>query len=301
MRVGNHYLFEAMSTRVQSWLLHDFDPQHLSNVLWSYAKLAVRDVELFEAAAGEIVQRGLDHLCRAPQNISNTVWAYGVVGVKPPAFMKMLESHIMEGGMYYSRLTEVRPLTKSSRAQLAMMVISLHRLGLHNCAWHLFDRIAADGLQAGGEAYCNWLLICGDTGDMKREIDVWEQMALTSHTRGLQAGVWNCVIIRSLAAGDTKRALLALQALDNERLCTPMSEHLRERADGPPPRNGVGEIEWRRREKEEHEWVTNSLGFSLRLNKIEYYKEVGTMHYTLGKGRKHNIPSIHKGIETFIK
>jgi len=171
---------------------------------------------------------------------------------------------------------------------------------LHNCAWHLFDRIAADGLQAGGETYCNWLLICGDTGDTKREIDVWEQMALTSHTRGLQAGVWNCVIIRSLAAGDTKRALLALQALDNERLCTPMSEHLRERAGGPPPRNGVGEIEWRRREKEEHEWVTNSLGFSLRLNKIEYYKEVGTMHYILGQGRKHNIPSIHKAIETFI-
>lgn len=60
-------------------------------------------------------------------------------------------------------------------------------------------------------------------------------------------------------------------------------------------------IEWRRREKEEHEWVTNSLGFSLRLNKIEYYKEVGTMHYILGHGKKHDLPSIHKAIESFTQ
>merc|ERR1712151_477929 len=88
--------------------------------------------------------------------------------------------------------------------------------------------------------------------------------------------------------------------MDDDNLLNPLSEILREQAGAPAPRSTPGDIDWRRREKDEHEWVTNSLGFSLRLNKIEYYKEVGTMHYILGQGRKHNIPSIHKAIETFI-
>ena len=48
----------------------------------------------------------------------------------------------------------------------------------------------------------------------------------------------------------------------------PLSEVLRQRLGLPAPRSAVGNIDWRRREKDEHEWVTNSLGFSLRLNKI---------------------------------
>ena len=43
------------------------------------------------------------------------------------------------------KLTEVRPLGKSSRAQLAMTVLSLHHLGLTDIAWHLFDQISKDG------------------------------------------------------------------------------------------------------------------------------------------------------------
>jgi len=43
------------------------------------------------------------------------------------------------------------------------------------------------------------------------------------------------------------------------------------------------------------------LGQGQKLNKIEYYKEVGTMHYILGQGQKHNIPHIHRAIETFIR
>lgn len=301
MRIGHEGLFQAMAAQAQCWLLRDFDPQHLSNVLWSFAKLAVRDLRLFEAAAEEISRRGLEYMSRANQNISNTIWAYGVVGLRHPAFLQMLERYIMGNASYVGRLTEVRPMTKSSRAQLAMTVLSLHRLGLEPCAWHLFDRLAAEGLQAGGESYSNWLFICGHTGNTKREVDVFEQMAKTSHTRGLQAGCWNCVVLRSLYLGDVGRAKLALQAIDDERLCTVMSEHLRERVGMPAPRSPVGDIEWRRREKDEHEWVTNSLGFSLRLNKIEYYKEVGTMHYILGQGRKQDVPSIHSAIETFIR
>lgn len=301
MRVNNKEMFEVMGSHVQGWLMKDFDPQHLSNVLWSYAKLLVCDRSLFEAAAEEILRRGLDYLSVMPQNISNTIWSYGAVAFRPPALMNALVSHVKTSHRYYDRLTDIRPLTKSSRAQIAMTVLSLHRLGLDECAWHLFDRVAADGLQAGGEAYSNWLFISGAIGDLHREVDIWEQMAKTAHTRGLQAACWNCAVKRSIVHGDLQRANKFLQIMDSEGLCNPMSEHLRESIGAPPPRSAVANIDWRRREKEEHEWVTNSLGFSLRLNKIEYYKEVGTLHYILGHSQKHNIPSIHKSIEAFTR
>lgn len=75
---------------------------------------------------------------------------------------------------------------------------------------------------------------------------------------------------------------------------------LRRRLGLPAPRS-VGNIDWRRREKDEHEWVTNSLGFSLRLNKIEYYKEVGTLHYILSHGAHLDVPVIHRAIEAFTR
>merc|ERR1740121_3124434 len=80
-----------------------------------------------------------------------------------------------------------------------------------------------------------------------------------------------------------------------------MSAHLRRRAGLPPEAVQGGQIEWRGREKEEHEWGTNSLGFSLRLNKVEYYKEVGTLHYILKHGEMLNLPSIHRSIESFTQ
>ncbi|CAE8677824.1 unnamed protein product, partial [Polarella glacialis] len=80
------------------------------------------------------------------------------------------------------------------------------------------------------------------TRDLKREIDVFEQMAKMAHTRGLQAACWNAVVIRSLTFGDEKRARLSLQAMDDEQLCNPMSEMLRLRIGAPAPRSGVGEI-----------------------------------------------------------
>lgn len=301
MRVSHPELFEGMAGHVRGWLGKDWDPQHISNVLWSYAKLHLCDKALFEGVADEIVHRGLDYISRSPQNISNTMWSYGVVAVKPPALMAAIEQEIMNRGAYYRRLTENKPLTKSSRAQTAMTVLSLHRLGLDNCVWRLFENMAADGIQAGGESYSNWLFVCGQNQDAKHELDVLEQMAKSSHTRGLQAGCWNCYIIRCVATGEVERARLGLQVLDDEGLCNPMSEHLRRKVGAPEPKSHVGPIEWRRREKDEHEWVTNSLGFSLRLNKIEYYKEVGTMHYILGHGRQNDLPSIHSSIERFTQ
>eukprot|EP00971_Amphidinium_carterae_P264615 5249097-Amphidinium_carterae.1 len=65
----------------------------------------------------------------------------------------------------------------------------------------------------------------------------------------------------------------------------------------PPPRTQVRDIEWRRREKDEHEWVTNALGFSLRLNKIEYYKEVGT-HLSVSQPRRKGDPHSHTHTHT---
>lgn len=301
LRHSNERLFTAMSKQVQVWLHKEFDPQHLSNVLWSYAKLQVCDPELFEACAVQIQSRGLEYLSRTPQNISNTVWGFGTVAVRSQAFCSALEHDIMTGNLFYSKLTEMRPLQKSSRAQIAMTIISLHRLGMDACAWRIFDRLAADGLQCGGEAYSNWLFISGASQDAKRELDVLEQMARTSHTKGLMAGCWNAVAIRSMQHGDAARARHALQVMDDEGLLNPMSEHLRQQLGLGAPKSQVGQIDWRRREKEEHEWVTNAMGFSLRLNKIEYYKEVGTMHYILGHGKKHDLPSIHRAIESFTR
>lgn len=301
LRIPHVDMFSSMAVQVQSWLTKDFDPQHLSNVLWSYAKLHLCDRPLFEAAADEIVNRGLDYMSRTPQNISNTIWAFGTVNVRPPSLLAALEREFMGTFSYYGRLTETRPLTKSSRAQLAMTVISLHRLGLTQCIWRLFERLAADGLQAGGEAYSNFLFVCGQNNDHQHELDVLEQMAKTAHTRGLQGGTWNSFVIKALQVGDVGRARKGLQIIDDEKLNTPMAEHLRQRAGAPPATNPIGMIEWRRREKDEHEWVTNAQGFSLRLNKIEYYKEVGTMHYILGHGAQNDLPSIHRAIESFTR
>jgi len=300
-RIGHDRLFAAMGRHVEGWFQSDFDPQHLSNVLWSYAKLGVADRSLFEAAAEQILALGWDYLSRMPQNISNVIWAYGALAIKPPALLSALQRHITQESRYYERLTDIRPLTKSSRAQIAMTVLSLHRLGLDHCAWHIFDRIGADGLQAGGEAYSNWLFICGANKDLHREVEVWEQMARTAHTRGLQAAVWNCFLVRSVALGSVAKAQQALQIMDADGLCNVLSEHLRERLGAPAPRSPIRHLDWRRREKDEHEWVTNALGFSLRLNKIEYYKEVGTLHYILKDGKRHDIPAIHTAIETFIR
>ncbi|CAJ1337936.1 unnamed protein product [Effrenium voratum] len=214
--------------------------------------------------------------------------------------MLAVQNHLTAASGFYEKLTEVRPLGKSSRAQLAMTVLSLHRLQLTEVAWQIFDRLSRDGLQAGGEAYSNWLFIAGDTRNHQREVDVFEQMARTAHTRGLQGACWNAVVVRCLTFKDERRAQQALKAMEAEKLCNPLSEVLRERLGLPAP-GAVGEIEWRRREKDEHEWVTNSLGFSLRLNKIEYYKEVGTLHYILNHGRHQDVPKIHKAIEAFTR
>lgn len=76
------------------------------------------------------------------------------------------------------------------------------------------------GLQAGGEAYSNWLFIAGDTRNLQREVDVFEQMARTAHTRGLQAACWNAVVVRCLTFGDASRAQMTLQIMDREELCS---------------------------------------------------------------------------------
>ena len=145
LRIAHEELFETVAQQVQAWLISNFDPQHLSNVLWAFAKLQRTSPQLFESAAEEIVKRGVDYLARTPQNLSNTLWSYGVFAEKPPQLMKALVHHLQALNGFYERLTEVRPLGKSSRAQLAMTVLSLHRLNLTDVAWHLFDRLSKDG------------------------------------------------------------------------------------------------------------------------------------------------------------
>ena len=46
----------------------------------------------------------------------------------------------------------------------------------------------------------------------KSQVDVFEQMARTAHTRGLQGACWNAVVVRCLTFKDERRAQQALGA-----------------------------------------------------------------------------------------
>eukprot|EP00956_Cyclotella_meneghiniana_P003305 scaffold4007_cov49-Cyclotella_meneghiniana.AAC.5 len=55
--------------------IHQFEPQHLANTVWSYAKLNVDNSRLFQSVGDNIV--AMDDLRSFnPQNLANIVWAY---------------------------------------------------------------------------------------------------------------------------------------------------------------------------------------------------------------------------------
>merc|ERR1719161_3178030 len=185
MRIRDDRMLEAIAMHAIP-KLNIYDAQHLANMLWAYAKLGMYHEELFRACADEIVFRGIPSLCSVPQNLSNVLWAYGVFAAKHEAFFRELRTHIPT--VYYDRIVGTGiPLNKSSKAQIAMTVLSLNRLGLADVAWSLFDRIKADKMLVGGEAYSAYLALCGDTQDLVREVDVWWTMAESALTNGLKA------------------------------------------------------------------------------------------------------------------
>eukprot|EP00956_Cyclotella_meneghiniana_P009481 scaffold13137_cov57-Cyclotella_meneghiniana.AAC.2 len=58
-----------------NYCINQFEPQGISNILWSYAKLNVHHPQLFQSVGNTVAsKRDLDEF--APQALSNIVWAY---------------------------------------------------------------------------------------------------------------------------------------------------------------------------------------------------------------------------------
>lgn len=76
------------------------------------------------------------------------------------------------------------------------------------------------GLQAGGEAYSNWLFIAGETRNHRREVDVFEQMARTAHTRGQGNGRFFFALWKTIVFWDHHKAFhgqFLVQVVDHRK------------------------------------------------------------------------------------
>ena len=78
-------LFNAISAEVVRRRLGDFNPQALSNTAWAFAKAGHLSTELLNAISAEVVRRGLGDF--KPQELSNTAWAFAVWN--PPSADKL--------------------------------------------------------------------------------------------------------------------------------------------------------------------------------------------------------------------
>ena len=78
-------------------ILHEFEPQHLSNTLWAYANVGVTHTELFKEAGDAIIAiEQLDEFW--PQALSNIVWAYATLSEKNPKLFKKVADHVVTLG-----------------------------------------------------------------------------------------------------------------------------------------------------------------------------------------------------------
>jgi hypothetical protein len=74
----------------------NFEPQGISNMLWTYATLKVSNPQLFQVVGDSIV--GSDSFLNDfnSQNIANTVWAYATLDERYPALFKKMGDHIVD-------------------------------------------------------------------------------------------------------------------------------------------------------------------------------------------------------------
>jgi len=75
-------LFKKFATHIVNELgdLHDFIPQHLTNILWSYAKVGEHKyTDLFDKIARVIVKRDLASF--ELRNLSITAWSFATVNI----------------------------------------------------------------------------------------------------------------------------------------------------------------------------------------------------------------------------
>ncbi|KAL3822824.1 hypothetical protein ACHAXA_011461 [Cyclostephanos tholiformis] len=93
--------------------LRKFNSQDLSNMLWAYSNVKLRNHILFRAAGDVIVARDNLRAFR-PQEISSILWSYASLGESHPALFDMVEGHILahnRDGSSYCELLGPRALS----------------------------------------------------------------------------------------------------------------------------------------------------------------------------------------------
>ena len=78
-------------------LLVDFDPQHLANTAWAFAKVGHASAKLFNAISAEVVRRGLGGFNL--QALSNTAWAFATAYHEAPELFKAFTVEALRRGL----------------------------------------------------------------------------------------------------------------------------------------------------------------------------------------------------------
>ena len=78
LNIKNEELFDLLTKEV-SYKIKDFDPQETANLAWSFAKLDIKNKELFELLAKEASCKIKDF---KPQEIANLAWSFATLDIK---------------------------------------------------------------------------------------------------------------------------------------------------------------------------------------------------------------------------
>ena len=78
LNIKNEELFDLLTKEV-SYKIKDFDPQETANLAWSFAKLDIKNKELFELLGKEASYKIKDF---KPQAIANLAWSFATLSIK---------------------------------------------------------------------------------------------------------------------------------------------------------------------------------------------------------------------------
>ena len=126
--------------------LLQFDPQNLSNILWSFATIKYAHYQLFEKVGNHIVQ--LPNLNQFnQQNLSNIVWSYAKTDIAHPQLFQSVGNHIVQ-------LSNLNAFTSQS---LSITVWAFAKRGYNHDA--LFEKVA-NHLLVRNDLLANYDLPC---------------------------------------------------------------------------------------------------------------------------------------------
>ncbi|GMI59824.1 hypothetical protein ScalyP_jg8675 [Parmales sp. scaly parma] len=77
MTIADHDFFTEI-VKLRARIAKEGNPQHLSNIVWSFAKLEYKSQDLFAAVAGEHKRIARDG--KVQEHLTNTLWSFTVAG-----------------------------------------------------------------------------------------------------------------------------------------------------------------------------------------------------------------------------